>query len=37
MEVGKTYYVVPPSRSIDQLTKREVKEWKSINETKIYR
>lgn len=36
-EIGKTYYVVPPSRSIDQLTKREVKEWKSINETKIYR
>lgn len=36
-EVGRTYYVVPPSRSIDQLTKRQVKEWKTINETKIYR
>ena len=36
-EVGKTYYIVPPSRSIDQLTKRPVKEWKTINETKIYR
>lgn len=36
-EVGKTYYVVPPSRNIDQLTKRPVKEWRAINETKIYK
>lgn len=36
-EVGRTYYVVPPSRRIDQLTNRPVKEWKTINETKIYR
>jgi 4-amino-4-deoxy-L-arabinose transferase-like glycosyltransferase len=36
-EVGRTYYVVPPSRSVDQLTKRPVKEWKTINETKIYK
>jgi hypothetical protein len=36
-EAGRTYYIVPPSRRIDQLTKRPVKEWKTINETKIYR
>ena len=36
-EPGRTYYVVPPSRSIDQLTKRPVTEWKVINETKIYK
>lgn len=36
-EVGRTYYVVPPSRSIDQLTKRTVKEWKTVKDTKIYR